>query len=293
VVLRLRLLPGKRIALALLFMALSYACQTGYDYLAARSVHIRISPWRAGWAAFIANAFTNNIGFSLLTGTSLRFRFYLAWGNSPLQVTQFIALSKLAFANGLILFAGVAQIVAPVDLPAAIKLPFPQAVLGWLLILPTLSLLIWNGLARGDSLSIYKLKLVRPVQSLFALQIAAACMHFAFAAGTLYYALPLDALREAGFGSLFGFLGTYMAIKFVVMFVPIPGSLGVFEGASVAVLTPAIPAYPVLGALLVYRLAYYGLPFILAMLMLAGYEVISRNGLLAKVLRRNRGQAAT
>jgi uncharacterized membrane protein YbhN (UPF0104 family) len=291
VIQRVGRIPGHRIALALLFTGLSYFFQTVYDFLAAKSVHIPIAPWRAAWAAFIGNAFTNNIGFSLLTGTSLRFRFYLAWGFSPLQVAQFVALSKLAFTNGLFLFAGVAQIVAPVQLPAAIKLPFPQQTLGWLLVLPTLALVIWNGVSRAEILTLGKLKLVRPSQSLFILQIAAACIHFAFAAGTLYFALPAEALRDAGFANLFAFLGTYMAIKFVVMFVPVPGSLGVFEGASVAVLTPAIPAYPVLGALLAYRLAFYVVPFVLAMLMLVGYEIASPKGLLPSLLRRGRQRA--
>ncbi len=292
VVQRVGLIPGHRIALALLFTALSYLAQTGYDYLAAESVRIRIGPARAAWAGCIANAFTNNIGFSLITGTSLRYRFYLAWGYSPLQVTQFIALSKLAFANGLFLFAGAAQIIAPVQLPAGIKLPFPQQTLGWMLVLPTVLLLIWNGFARGEVLSLGKLKLARPAQLLFILQIAAACIHFAFAAGTLYFALPADALKAAGFENLFAFLGTYMAIKFVVMFIPVPGSLGIFEGASVAVLTPAIPAYPVLGALLAYRLAYYVVPFAIALLMLLGYEITSSKGLLAALLRRGARKAS-
>ncbi|MEO7424999.1 MAG: lysylphosphatidylglycerol synthase domain-containing protein [Fibrobacteria bacterium] len=285
VVQRVGRIPVHRLALALLFTGLSYFFQTVYDYLSAKSVHIHIAPWRAVWAAFIGNAFTNNIGFSLLTGTSLRFRFYLAWGFSPLQVAQFVALSKLAFVNGLFLFAGVAQIVAPVQLPASIKLPFPQHTLGWLLVLPTLALVIWNGVSRSETLSLGKLKLVRPAQSLFILQIASASVHFAFAAGTLYFALPAEALRDAGFANLLAFLGTFMAIKFVVMFVPVPGSLGVFEGASVAVLTPAIPAYPVLGALLAYRLIFYVVPFIFAMLMLLGYEFLSPKGLLASLLR--------
>ena len=52
--------------------------------------------------------------------------------------------------------------------------------------------------------------------------------------------------------------------------------------------TPALPAYPVLGALLAFRLLYYVLPFALALLILIGFELSSRKGLLATVVRRRR-----
>jgi uncharacterized membrane protein YbhN (UPF0104 family) len=288
---RVRQLPAPRLAAAVGFAALSYATQAFYDFLGARSVRIPIAPGRAMLAAFIGNAFTNNIGFSLLTGTSLRLRFYLGWGFSALQTAQVITLSKLAFANGLFLFAGLSQLIDPVKLPESIHLPFSPRLLGALLTLPSILLLVWNGFARGDALRFGKFQVARPAQSLLAMQIAVSALHLAFAAGTLYYLLPADALAAAGFHGPLTFLGTYMAIKFVVMFVPVPGNLGVFEGTSVAVLTPALPDYPVLGALLGYRLIYYVLVFAVALTVLAGYELSARQGALATLLRRRRSPA--
>ncbi len=286
VIQRLGQIPGHRLAIALIFVALSYGCQTVYDYLAATSIGLRISPARAILAAFLGNAFTNNMGFSLLTGTSLRYRFYLAWGYSALEIGQVVALSKLAFVNGLFLFAGMAQILDPVRLPESFPMPVSPRMLGFLLLLPTALLLIWNGMSRGNSLTLGKLRLVRPSQSMLCLQIFVASLHLAFAACVLYYLLPAEALHAAEFHGPLTFLGTYMAIKFVVMFFPVPGNLGVFEGTAVAVLTPSLPAYPVLGALLAYRLAYYVLPFTLALSILAGYELSARKGFLASFIRR-------
>lgn len=288
VIQRLGQIPGHRLAIALIFVALSYGSQTVYDYLAASSIGLGISPVRAVLAAFLGNAFTNNMGFSLLTGTSLRYRFYLAWGYSALEIGQVVALSKLAFVNGLFLFAGIAQILDPVRLPESFPMPVSPRMLGCLLLLPTALFLIWNGMSRGNILALGKLRLVRPRQFMLCLQIAVASLHLAFAAGVLYYLLPAEALHAAGFHGPLTFLGTYMAIKFVVMFFPVPGNLGVFEGTAVAVLTPSLPAYPVLGALLAYRLAYYVLPFALAMSILAGYELSARKGFLASFMRRRR-----
>jgi uncharacterized membrane protein YbhN (UPF0104 family) len=285
---RLGKIPWPRLALAVVFTALSYFTQTLYDFLAAASLRRGITVRRAALAGFIGNAFTNNIGFSLLTGTSLRYRFYQAWDVPPLEIARLITLSKLAFINGLCLFSGLSQILFPVRLPDSISLPLSPRVLGFLLLLPTLLLFVWNGVSRGNELVIGKFRVARPSQSLLLLQVVAACVQFAFAAFTLYYLLPAADLRAAGYGGPAAFLGTYMAIKFVVMFVPVPGNLGVFEGAAVTVLTPALPAYPVLGALLAYRLIYYVLPFGVAFLTLAGYELSARKGFLATLLRHRR-----
>ena len=288
VVSRLGQIPPHRLALAVICVLLSYGIQTGYDFLAARSVGVGVTPTRAALAAFVGNSLTNNIGFSLLTGTSVRYRYYLAWGFSALQIAQVIALAKLAFINGLTLFTGLSQIFEPVHLPAALPLSLSPRAIGFLLLLPTALLLIWNGFARGGTLALGKFRIERPRQGMLMLQIAVACLHFVFAAAALYYLLPQGDLHRAGFAGPAAFLGTFMAIKFAAMFIPVPGSLGVLEAAGMAVLTPVLPEYPVLVALLAFRLAYYVFPFALGLLTLAAYEMSARSGLLSSLLRRRR-----
>jgi uncharacterized membrane protein YbhN (UPF0104 family) len=122
-------------------------------------------------------------------------------------------------------------------------------------------------------------------------QVAVACAHFAFAAAALYFLLPDGDLRHAGYATPFAFLGTFMAIKFAALFLPIPGSLGVLEAAGLAVLTPAMPAYPVLGGLLAFRLAYYVFPFAIGLMTLGGYELSAKKGFLPSLLRRRRARS--
>ncbi|MCW8140897.1 MAG: hypothetical protein KIT58_18500 [Planctomycetota bacterium] len=56
----------------------------------------------------------------------------------------------------------------------------------------------------------------------------------------------------------------------------VPGGLGVFEGAVLALLTPYVPAHTVLGALLAYRVIYHVIPFLLAVALLAAFELRPR-----------------
>lgn len=287
---RIAEIPIHRLALSGLCVALCYGIQTLYDFLAARSVGMAVSLPRASLAAFVGNSLTNNIGFSLLTSTSVRYRYYLAWGFSALQIAEFITLAKLAFVNGLTLSTGLAQILAPVHLPAGLPFSLSPRAIGFILLLPTALLLLWNGFARGGTLALGKFRLERPRQIMLVLQVLVACIHFAFAGAALYFLLPEADLRQAGYAGPVSFLGTFMAIKLAALFLPVPGSLGVLEAAAMAVLTPALPAYPVLGAMLAFRLAFYVAPFGLGLMTLAGYELTAGSGLLSSLLRRRRGR---
>lgn len=284
-------IPAHHIAAAFACVLASYMIQTGYDFLALASLGRGASAPKAAFAAFIANAFTNNIGLSLLTGPSVRFRFYSAWGYNPLQIAEVVAMTKLAFFNGLLAAVGLAQILDPADLPARLHAWVSPRALGFALLLPAAATLIWNGLAHGRTMRLGRLRMDRPPQTILALQLLAACMHLVFSAFTLYYLLPHDALAAAGFRNPFGFLSAFLAIKFASMFIPIPGNLGVFEGAAVAVLTPALPDYPLLGGLLAYRLLYYFVPFALALLLLLAYELGAERGAVSGWRRRRRAAA--
>ncbi len=287
---RVREIPPGRLVWAGLCVVLCYGIQTVYDFLAARSVGMAVSLPRASLAAFVGNSLTNSIGFSLLTSTSVRYRYYLAWGFSALQIAQFITLAKLAFINGLTLSTGLAQIFSPVHLPVALPFSLTPRAIGFILLLPTALLLLWNGFARGGTLALGKFRLERPRQIMLVLQVLVACIHFAFAGAALYFLLPEADLHQAGFRGPVSFLGTFMAIKLAALFLPIPGSLGVLEAASLAVLTPALPAYPVLGALLAFRLAFYVVPFGIGLATLSVYELTAGSGLLSSMLRRRRGR---
>lgn len=287
VVARLGRIPPSRLIGSGICVALCYGVQTAYDFLAARSVGVGVSYGRAALAAFVGNSLTNNIGMSLLTGTSIRYRYYLAWGFSVLQIAEVIALAKLAFFNGLLLATGAAQILVPIpvrNLPISLS----PRVAGLVLLLPPAALLLWNGFARGTTLALGKLRLSRPGQGMLLLQIGTAASQFAFTGAALYFLLPAEDLQRAGFPDPVSFLGAFMAIKFASLFLPVPGSLGVLEAASVAVLTPALPAYPVLGALLAFRLMFYVAPFGLALAAMAAYEAAAGKGLLPSLLRRRR-----
>ncbi len=69
-------LHGNRLFSALAFTFLSYLVMTGYDALALRYIHHPLSYSKTALASFIGYAFSNNIGFSMIAGASVRYRLY-------------------------------------------------------------------------------------------------------------------------------------------------------------------------------------------------------------------------
>jgi uncharacterized membrane protein YbhN (UPF0104 family) len=287
-VMRFREIPSARLLLAFACASLSYFIQSLYDWLSLSCIGKPGALRRAVLAGFVSNAMVNNMGFSLLTAASLRFRFYSGWGYRPLEIAQVVALTKASFFLGLLTLAGLTQVVAPVALPGRAGELLSPRLLGLVLLAVPVLILVWSRFAQGGHIQLGKVRLVQPDLRIVTLMIAVSSLHLVFSGLTLYFLLPSGPLREAGLASPLAFLGVFMALKFVVFFFPIPGGLGVFEGTAMALLTPALPDYPVLGALLAYRLVYYVVPFAAALLLLAGYESVVRSGFRASLRARKR-----
>src|SRR5262245_24189240 len=74
--------PPARLVLALVLTWVNYAVLTGYDFLAFAYIGKRLPPLSVAAASFLSYAVSNNVGFAMLSGASVRYRFYSRWGLS-------------------------------------------------------------------------------------------------------------------------------------------------------------------------------------------------------------------
>src|SRR5436190_10800213 len=72
--------PATQLAAATLFTILNYAIYTGYDFIALAYIHHPLSRRRVVTTSLLAYAIANNVGFAMLSGASVRYRFYTRWG---------------------------------------------------------------------------------------------------------------------------------------------------------------------------------------------------------------------
>ncbi|WP_293395805.1 bifunctional lysylphosphatidylglycerol flippase/synthetase MprF [Nevskia sp.] len=258
----LKSLPRERIAEALLFCGLSYAVLTLYDWLALRGVDHPL-PWRqVAPTSLIAFGIGHSVGFQAVSGGSIRFRDYTAAGVPGLKVAGVVALVSVAFALGVATLLGLSLLTSPDDAGRVLHLePSGIRELGSGLLALVAAYVLLNAIRRRP-LTWRGREFRLPGLPLTLGQIVAASTDLCFAAATLYVLLP-DTVT-LGYPA---FVGVFVLAIYAGTISNVPGGLGVFETVLILLL-PAAPPEGVLGAVLLYRVVYYLLPFVLALFFL-------------------------
>jgi phosphatidylglycerol lysyltransferase len=254
----LRSIPLAHVAQALALTLLSFIAQAGDEALLFRAIGRRQPLERTALPSFISNAVSHSVGYSLLSGGSLRLWFYSAWGVSLADVSLLVALHSLVFWLGFFLLSGIAFVVDPLPLPPSLRLPLatirPLGFL-FLLLVAAFFFLSWRRWRPGFGRWRIALPAPRPAAAMAALSAA----DWLFAAGALLVLLPPLPGR-----SLIGLLAIYLLAQIVGAGSQVPGGLGVFESVFLVLLAPGAAAPAVVGALLAYRAIYYLLPLLAA-----------------------------
>ena len=263
----LHAIPNGQIALALLFTAIAYAILPGYDALALAYAGRPLPLRRVAFGSFIAYGLSQTLGFAALTGNAIRYRFWSSWGLSTAEIARAAAFASSTFTLGVVAIAGVVLVVEPVGTVALLHIPLPLARAAGVACLGVVAaFLAWSAF-RHEPVRIRRLEIPVPPLSTAARQLALAIADWSIAGAVLFVLLPAGA--RPGFVP---FLGVFLLAQFVGLLSHVPGGLGVFEALMVVLLAPTLGARDVVGALLAYRLIYYLLPFVLAVLSLTAHE---------------------
>lgn len=259
----------QQLLLGLGFTLLNYFVITGYDTLAAQYVRRPLPYAKTAMAATLSTAISNSVGLSLLSGSAIRYRLYSAWGLTATQIAHIIAFCNLSFWLGLLSVSGVVFIAAALTVPTLLHLPFRSVhPLGWLFLSIVIGYLLWNCLSR-NALKIGRFEFPHLPIRLACAQIIVAALDWLLAAAVL------DALLPAAI-SYPVFLSVYLLGQISGILSNIPGGLGVFETVLLLSFSSVISPTHLLGTLLLYRVIYYLLPLICAVVLLGVYELQQR-----------------
>ncbi|MFY9269532.1 MAG: bifunctional lysylphosphatidylglycerol flippase/synthetase MprF [Candidatus Manganitrophaceae bacterium] len=273
-------IPSDRLILSLLLTAASYLILTGYDILAFRYIERPLEYGKIARASFIGYAFSNNIGFSMIAGSTIRYRLYSAWGLSALEVAKIIAFVAATFWLGLFSIGGVVFLFEPVALPGLLHLPFTTArPLGVILLIFVAGYFVASFLLhRPFEIRGWEFSLPSPKLSLEQILLASA--DWVVAGGALYLLLPPGEVPSYPV-----FLGIFLLAQIAGLISQVPGGLGILETIVLLLLSPAVPAVSIAGALLLYRGIYYFLPLGLAALLLGAHEFLERKERIQRLSR--------
>jgi len=93
------LISGTRIALAIGLALAAYAILPGYDLIALHAIGRPIPAHRVAFSSFIAYALSQTLGFPLLTGGSVRYRFWSTWGLDSAEIAAAMGYVMVTFTS--------------------------------------------------------------------------------------------------------------------------------------------------------------------------------------------------
>jgi uncharacterized membrane protein YbhN (UPF0104 family) len=260
-------LPRWRVIAALALTAASYLLLTAYDRLALRYVGRRLRPRDTLFASFIAFTFSNNLGFALVSGGSVRYRLYTGFGLRPVEIGEIVAFCTLSYGLGVTLVSGLMLLFDPAGISSILGLPRPFLWAAGIAMLAIGTGYLAVIVGRRGPIVVGRYNLRLPSLGFGLTQIAVACCDQVLAGAVIYVLLPPDAQV-----SFLAFLGIYVIAAPISLLSLVPGGLGVFETMVVTLLASTSTA-ATLGALIAYRLIYFVIPLALAILLVIVYEM--------------------
>jgi phosphatidylglycerol lysyltransferase len=263
-------LSVKQLSFAILLTIVSYVALIGYDLVSLYYVRRTLPLRRVAFASVLSYVFSNNLGFTLLTGNAIRYRYYKKFGLDGVEIAKLISLCIATFWVGLFASGGVALTLFPVSLP---DFPpgFPPvrdlSAVGVVLLAITFGYLLASVLVKKP-LTILKRQVSFPDWRVASLQVAVSLVDWFLASLVLYVLLP--ASSPVGFPLFFT---VFMVAQIAGLVSHVPGGLGVFDSIMLWAFSPYMESSATFGILLIYRIVYYFLPLLLGFVAYALYEV--------------------
>jgi glycosyltransferase 2 family protein len=263
----LQAIQGRDVVLAGLFVAAGYFTLTFYDLFALRTIGRNDVPYRtAALAGFTSYSIGHNVGASVFTGGAVRYRIYSASGLTAIEVTKLCFVAGLTFWLGNVTVLGLGMAHAPEAATAIDRLPgWANLILAGVLLAVLAGYVVWVWRApRVIGRANWEVTL--PGGPLTLLQIGIGILDLGSCALAMYVLLP----SEPAIG--FVWLAVIFVSATMLGFAShSPGGLGVFDAAMLVGLWE-FDKEQLLAGLLLFRLLYYIVPLVLALVILGVRE---------------------
>ena len=259
----------RQIALAALFVAAGYFTLTFYDLFAVRAIgHSNISYRTNALAAFTSYSIGHNVGASVFTGGAVRYRIYSAHGLNAIDVAKICFLAGLTFWLGNAAVLGLGITFHPEAAASIDQLPvWLNRIVAIGIILGLVVYVVWVWI-RPREVGRGPWTVVLPGGPLTLLQILIGIIDLGFCALAMYMLVPEE--PNIGFVTLAVIFVSATLLGFASHS---PGGLGVFDAAMLVGLWQ-MDREDLLAGMLLFRLLYYVVPFVISVILLTFREVM-------------------
>lgn len=262
--------PVHEVVLAAMFVAFGYFTLTFYDLFALRTIGRSEVAYRtAAVAGFCSYSIGHNVGATVFSGSVVRYRVYSAHGLNIGDVAKIAFIAGLTFWLGNIAVLGLGIAFEPAAANAVI--PHISPVIWRVMALAALTALAayvtWVG-AGARVVGVKGLTVTLPGAPLTLLQILIGIIDLSCCAMAMYILIP--DVPDIDFIAL---AVVFVSATLLGFASHAPGGLGVFDAAMLASLEQ-FNREDLLAALLLFRVLYYVVPFVLALAIMGIRELL-------------------
>lgn len=275
-----------RILLAFLFSTAHYLVLTSYEQLGFLHIKKQMVRWKVIAASWLGYAISNSVGVPLLSGTTVRYRFYSRWGLNSSEFTRLVVFYSTAFVLGMIVIGGGGLVFLPPERGSDI-VQVPLRILGLALLSCAPGYVVLCTIRRKP-IRIGRLDLHLPTPRLAVSHLLLSLADWALGASIVYMLMPDGQVPWTIV------LGAFISAQLLGLISNVPGGVGIFEGTIIVLLGSHVEHAAILSALLLYRFIYYLLPLLLALAVLVLDEAWIRHSRVARALaevRRGKGKS--
>ncbi len=258
---------GGTVVLGLMLVATSYGSLTLYDLLALRTMGRTDVPYRiAALASFTSYPIAHGIGAVALIAPVIRYRIYSYHRLGVFDVANISFLTGLTFWLGNLTALGLSLLGAPDAISLIDFLPAP--VNRWLavaLLLGVFAFLLWTW-RQPRRIGTRRWPVRLPSGPVVLLQIVIGIVDLGAAALAMYVLIP------AGLNiGIFSVIAVFIAATLLGFASHTPAGIGVFD-ATILIGLGGEGRESLIAALLIFRVLYHFLPFVIALGLFGGLE---------------------
>src|SRR3984957_3948158 len=255
------------IAVASLLVVASYGSLTLYDLLALRTIGRTDVPYRiAALASFTSYPIAHGIGAVALISPVIRYRIYSSNGLNTLDVANICFLTGLTFWLGNLTALGLSVLNEP-DAVSLIDY-LPPLLNRWLavaVLVGVTAFVVWSW-RHPRSIGTRRWPVKLPSGPMVLLQVVIGIIDLGAAAFAMYVLIPAGTDIEIS-----RVVAVFIVATMLGFASHAPAGIGVFD-AAILIGLGGDDKEPLLAALLMFRVLYHLLPFVLALTLFGGVE---------------------
>ncbi|HLU06658.1 MAG TPA: lysylphosphatidylglycerol synthase domain-containing protein [Woeseiaceae bacterium] len=257
------------LAMAFAIAVPAFLACASFDLVGRHATGHSLSALRTAIISYTGYFFSLNLG-ALVGGLAFRYRLYMPYGLSTMTMSQVIGLSIVTNWSGYVLIAGAVMAWQPPELPPGwnVSVSLLRGI-GIFLLLLAAGYIAVSIIKGGSSVRLKDSRFDIPTISVTAIQVGLSMLSWGSIGAVITWLLQ-------GEVSWFAVMPVLMMSAIAGIWSHVPSGLGVTEVVFVSLLGHLAPESRLLAAVLVFRIVYYIVPFMVAVFAYFYLEATAR-----------------